>query len=836
MGLTVKPSFSAGELDPVLWERTTLDKYKSGCATARNVVVSKTGSILSRQSRYHFVQCKIDNSDVVIYSPPGSGLVLEFGHLYVRVYAIGVTTMLAEVVTAFTQFDVGNMHFDTSGVYVYIFVAGKTVAKFDYFTYSFIASANIFQVPDAPTSAVVTPAGTPAGYSVEYAVTYILNGEESLPLTGIGSYNVPIAAGQLNGINILLVPVAGLSGTITEMRVYRRPASAGAYGYIGSSSYFTVSGGNAHGVFNDLGADADYTHGPPTTIMPFQVDPTLLVSKTGVIYQQRLLITDAAVDLEAVYASQPGYQNDFYRNYPLDSASALKFKAGTSGYARVLRMLDSDGLVVFTSAGIYLNQGELGPDNLALTKKGRWIINDALPPLAVPGGVLFVDRSTNSVRNLLFSFQIESFQAEEVSIYSNHLFRSRQISSWGFQEGAFPLLWVVFTDGTCASFTFEFDQQMKAWTRHDSAPIISIRKNTGTIQADTTYFVVSKVVNGVIRRYIEYTAPRYNPAFTLPSSYNLGGGQSNVTGDPQADLYYLAYMDSMVSYKTLLNIYLGSGDFFSLAATTQITNDDGTSGGDDWSGPLNMSVNSSPVFSLANGFATVGNVLRIFDLEGSQYDLTVLSRTDDENIVVQPNISFDPSLATGSKVYLTYSVLTGLSHLEGEFPAVVVDGAVVCSPNNAVDNYPEIQVIDGTLTLPTGIHGAIVHVGRPIVGDVETLDIDTVEQAPTLIESLNVNKLYIKVHKSQGLYVGNSFPMGDTNEGMESLDSMDLDYSQDEPIIGNRAQLAQTKRVELTLPGNWKSQGKICIRQVDPIHFEILSIIPDVEVLTRSDR
>jgi hypothetical protein len=470
-----------------------------------------------------------------------------------------------------------------------------------------------------------------------------------------------------------------------------------------------------------------------------------------------------------------------------------------------------------------LNQGELGPDNVSLAKKGRWIINDQIPPLAVPGGCLFVDAATNSVRNLLFNLDKEAFDAEEVSIYSEHLFRTRQFSTWNFQEGIFPLLWTVFNDGTFATFTFEFDQQMKAWTRHDSA--VRVRSSCGTIEPDLTFFVVSKVVDGHTKRYIEYSAPRYTPAQYIPL-------------DPEYDKNYsIAYMDSMVSVRTVMSDALFVGDYFSLTAATQINGEDGSPGEDDWSGPLNLFTQSTEVFGGTRGWGAVGDILRYFDPEdGSVYDFEVLTQTDTKNLVVQCNTTFPSANAIGLRLYLTQATFTGLEHLNDEDVSIIVDGAVVASPLNDRDNYPTVTVVAGSLTLPNDLRGAIVHIGRPIVGDIETLDIDTVEQSPTLIESLNIDKLYVKVHNSSGLFVGNKFPANDSVVGMEPLDSYEVNYEDDTPIIGNRAQQAQTKRVELTLPGDWKSQGKVCIRQVDPLHFEVLSIIPDCEILTRSDR
>lgn len=138
--------------------------------------------------------------------------------------------------------------------------------------------------------------------------------------------------------------------------------------------------------------------------------------------------------------------------------------------------------------------------------------------------------------------------------------------------------------------------------------------------------------------------------------------------------------------------------------------------------------------------------------------------------------------------------------------------------------------------MPPGKRAAILHIGRPIVADIVTLDIDTVEQQPALIESLVVNKVYVKVKDSKGLYVGPKLPKGNGVSGMTPIDSFPVNYEEEYPIIGNRAQPAQTIRYEVMTDGDYSQQGKIAVRQVDPLHAEILSFIPDADVFRRSDR
>lgn len=831
MGLVDKPAFTAGELDPSLWERTNLDKYRNGLSVARNWIISKTGSILTRPSRQLLAQTKLANRSVIIYSPPGGGVLMEWGHLYVRVYNLSTFALLGDIAHSFTESDLPNIQFETSGSFVWVFCAGKALAKFNYSNGTFVTPSTLFQIPPGAFGATITAAGAPTGYAIEYGVSFVFKGEESgFVVIGGGASNLPIAAGQSNSVDVNLgAPTAALPD-ITELRVYRRPYQGGAFGYIGSSTFFHIVAGAVWATFNDLGGNADYTHQPPTSLMKLDAlsgpaDPSTLLSNTGVIYQQRLILTDFVTDLQAMYASQPGFQDNFYRNYPLDAASALKFKSGTSGYARVLRMLDSDGLVAFTSAGIYLNQGPLSPENLTMDKKGKWIINPSVPPLAVPGGVIFLDAATNGVRNMIWSFQQNAYDADEVSIYSNHLFRTRVVNSWNFQQGVFPLLWCVYGDGTFSSFTFDYNQQMQAWTRHDSA--LPVKYSCGTTNSDQTFFVVAKTnaLTGDVTRYIEFTIPRYVPPV-------------NIAQDPDYDKNpTVAFMDSMVSL-VLRVAPIGTTPFV-FDTTTFL--DDGVS--PDWSGPLNVTCGGLGLF--VGAAATVGEILRFFDEDKSAIDIKILTVTDANNIQVQVN-NVDKFPATWAinkaTLYSTFASVSGLTHLEGEYPAAVMDGAVLCSPNNDQESYDQIQVVGGVFNLPAGKRAAILHIGRPIVADIVTLDIDTVEQGPTLIESLVVNKVYVKVKDSQGLYIGPKLPNGQdgTNingvSGMVSIDEMKVDYSQDIPIIGNRAQPSQTKRYEIVPRGDYSTQGKLAVRQVDPLHAEILSFIPDVEIGKRSDR
>ena len=247
----------------------------------------------------------------------------------------------------------------------------------------------------------------------------------------------------------------------------------------------------------------------------------------------------------------------------------------------------------------------------------------------------------------------------------------------------------------------------------------------------------------------------------------------------------------------------------------------------EWEGFLTLTSDIA-IFSNAAGLGAIGSVFRFFDSDGAAVDLTVTTYTSTTVVIVTPSTTFPSAESTSITIYQTYSSLTGLSHLNGKIVSLMVDGYVEASPNNDVENYGDLLVSGGGVTIPSGRRGAFVHVGLPFTCDVETLDIDTVEQKPALLEAKMVQKVNVKVFNSRGLYVGSTFPENDYVQGLIDIEtrSEDIDLGN----IGNASQVLQTKRIEIIIPNDWDSNGRVCFRQVDPLPFEILSIIPDLNI------
>lgn len=164
----------------------------------------------------------------------------------------------------------------------------------------------------------------------------------------------------------------------------------------------------------------------------------------------------------------------------------------------------------------------------------------------------------------------------------------------------------------------------------------------------------------------------------------------------------------------------------------------------------------------------------------------------------------------------------GFFALEGQEVSVLADGVVSASPNNPAFAKIVVQE-DGTITLPNA--SAYVRVGLPMDRWVETLDIDS--DGETLADKVKfVPRVTLHILDSNGIFVGNSEPDGsDYTEGLTEMKLRTVgSYDNSELYSG---------KYEVVIRPEWNSNGKLFIRQVDPLPLQILAIHPVVNLTRR---
>lgn len=167
---------------------------------------------------------------------------------------------------------------------------------------------------------------------------------------------------------------------------------------------------------------------------------------------------------------------------------------------------------------------------------------------------------------------------------------------------------------------------------------------------------------------------------------------------------------------------------------------------------------------------------------------------------------------------LTYTgapatVISGLSHLNGQSVVALADGNVVRN----------LTVAGGSITLPNA--ASKVHVGLPMTASLQTLDIDLgqVRGLGTVQgRKKSIPEYTMRVEKTRGIFIG-------PRDG-ERGDAHLVEYKQRQTEAWNEAIQMYTGDIRMTPAWDWTDGGGMFIKQFDPLPMTILAVMPDVIV------
>lgn len=153
------------------------------------------------------------------------------------------------------------------------------------------------------------------------------------------------------------------------------------------------------------------------------------------------------------------------------------------------------------------------------------------------------------------------------------------------------------------------------------------------------------------------------------------------------------------------------------------------------------------------------------------------------------------------------TITSGLSHLEGQTVSILADGGVI----------PQQVVTNGTITLPKA--ASKIQIGLPILAQLQTLPLSFETMALGQGRAKNVNKVYLRLYKSSGAWVGPSFDPSLMTE---------LKIRTDESW-GTPPRL-QTGEFEHVLESDWNQDGTVCVEQRDPLPFTLSAMSMEVAI------
>ncbi|MDU5835944.1 MAG: hypothetical protein E6Z53_02605 [Pantoea sp.] len=158
-----------------------------------------------------------------------------------------------------------------------------------------------------------------------------------------------------------------------------------------------------------------------------------------------------------------------------------------------------------------------GPDNIQIVQESKYG-SKGVNALIVGNTVLFVQRAGRKVRAVTADYQSGSYSSTDLSVLAEHM-TSTGIIDFAWQQEPDNVVWVVLTNGDLVALTYNAEQEVIAWHRHDVGgeveSVATIPDPSGN--RDDVWMVVRRSVNGVTKRYVEYITAAWD-ADTQPLS------------------------------------------------------------------------------------------------------------------------------------------------------------------------------------------------------------------------------------------------------------------------------------------------------------------------------
>lgn len=241
-------------------------------------------------------------------------------------------------------------------------------------------------------------------------------------------------------------------------------------------------------------------------------------------FQDRLCFGGSAKYPQRVWMSKSG---DYY-NFGVDKESgtvtddsAVTADLLSLKFTRINHMDVGNDLMIFTDGSAWTISGNetVTPSNITPRNQENYGTND-VKPIRVGGRVVYVQRRGSIVRDIGYSYDVDSYVGVDLTILAKHLIRNHTISDSAYAQEPDSVLYFVRDDGKLLCLTYMTEQKVYGW---------SVFETDGTIKA------VETVANGnndevyiVVERYL-YNKGYVQSIERLDLDHSTSGSQQDYT-------------------------------------------------------------------------------------------------------------------------------------------------------------------------------------------------------------------------------------------------------------------------------------------------------------------
>lgn len=545
-------NFTAGELSPKVYGRTDVARYQNAAKSLRNCLVGIHGGARRRPGSGSVAATKDDSKRsrlIPFVSSVTQAYMLEFGHLYMRVYVQSGGQVLDgpdpyEIATPYTEEMLPEIDYTQGADTMFLFHQGVmihtlkrlapdnwalqpapiTVFPFDEIGHRFNIALALSDATVGVGRTIIAPAPVFLAGDVERRITYLSGTARVTGFTSATQVTVevqaefPVTAIPANDWVLEDSPQAACTPSAKD------PVGAGITLDTGAVNCFRgedagkwvrINGGlvQVTGVTSATNVSAkikeELTAVVAAPASAWTLEATVWNARdgyprTGALYEQRLIAAGTIKYPQTIWGSRTGLFFDF-KGGTIDDDSFAFSLPSTGQINEIRKMAGSSVLIPLTYGGEYTMEGgiekPLTPTNVRAKPRSTRGCNN-VKPVQIDGETFFVQRAGKKVRALSYDTESVRYAVPDLTVLADHITKPG-IVDMCYQQEPDSILWCVRADGKLATLTIDRDEGVIAWTPQDTDGVYESIASIPNSGGEEVWVIVRRTINGQTRRYVE---------------------------------------------------------------------------------------------------------------------------------------------------------------------------------------------------------------------------------------------------------------------------------------------------------------------------------------------
>ena len=186
-------------------------------------------------------------------------------------------------------------------------------------------------------------------------------------------------------------------------------------------------------------------------------------------YQDRLGFAGSNKEPQTIWFSKTGEYEDFGYLRTLEDSDAISLTLSGKKLNAINSVAVGAKLLVFTAGSEWSLgcSGALTPYNIEIHQEGERGAS-RVPPIVVGNRTLFVQSRGSVLRDFYYQYSTASYTGRDLTLRARHLFFNQEIKEMAYQQEPDNLIWCVLGDGKLLSLTYLPEEDIFAWTRHET--------------------------------------------------------------------------------------------------------------------------------------------------------------------------------------------------------------------------------------------------------------------------------------------------------------------------------------------------------------------------------